>query len=282
MMGFTIRCNQCGNEVELYQTDTVNRIGRNDEKIFSHTNGLACDCGNKVHNNLTKEFFFQVKQCGLHVEEHIIRLQNFTYQLNGYEAVWASGCLSRALGIIDSSLTILELLPIVTKRHSEGYDHLVAMSKSSYSYDNLLSLFHDLLDNIGFMYGVKVLKNSVEERASSFFQLFDRNEGKLSNPSTNENINQTLQDIYENAKEFADRDNQYKHKFSPGLIQLHQPEGFIRSLGSSAGNISDFLDLGAVPTDKAYSDARKIKDEVLYLALSCAVQLIFYDNEGLL
>ena len=281
-MGLITRCEQCENEVELQQTDGTNRIGRNDEKIFSHTNGITCDCGNKVHNNLTKEFFFQIRQCDPGTQEHFIRLQNLTSQLGGYEAVWAGGCLSRVYGIIDASLSILELLPIATKPLSEGYNSLVAMSKASYSYDNMLSLFHDLLDNIGFMYGVRVLKKDIQDYALSFFKMFDPKSGELKNPSTNQSLNKTLKEIYEKANEFANRDNKYKHRFSPGLIHLHQPEQFIRSLGSIAGNITDYLDLDAVSTKKAYSDTEKIKNEVVYLALSCVVQLIHYEKEGLL
>lgn len=190
--------------------------------------------------------------------------------------------MSKAYGIIDSSLTVLELLPIVTKPLSEGYNPLVALSKASFSYDNMLSLFHDLLDNIGFMYGVRVLKKDVQDYALSFFKMFDPNSGELKSPSKNEILNDTLKEIYEKANEYADRDNKYKHRFSPGLIHLHQPEQFIRSLGSTAGNITDYFDLGAVSTKKAYSDAEKIKDDVLYLALTCVVQLIHYEKEGLL
>lgn len=278
-MGFTIRCHQCGNEVELHQADTINLIGRNDEGIFSHTNGIACDCGNRVHNNLTKEFFFQVNHCDPRIKDYLIRLQNYTVHLDGYEAVWVRGCLSRSLGVIDSALTIIDLLPVATQHLAEGYDHLAAMSKASYSYENLLSHFHDLLDNIGFIYGVKVQNKKVKETALSFFKLF-YNSGKLRNPSKNERLNETLEKIYEKAAKYADRDNQYKHMYSPGLIHLYQPEEFIRNLSSIAGNCPDFLDLNAISTDTALKDTLKIKDKILYLALFCVMQLIDYNMEG--
>src|SRR5207249_3902938 len=154
------------------------------------------------HNNLTKEFFFQVNQCDPRIKDYLTLLQNYTVHLDGYEAVWVRGCLSRSLGVIDSALTIIELLPVATQPLAEGYDPLAAMSKASYSYENLLSHFHDLLDNIGFKYGVKIYNREIENKAKSFFDLFNHDSGKLRFPSNNQRLNETLEELYSCAKEY--------------------------------------------------------------------------------
>jgi hypothetical protein len=286
-MSFIIQCEKCEKKVRLQESSNPNPF---QDVIFTHANGISCECGNKVPNNLTKEAYTQIKQYDRKTEDYILQLNNLIPNLSGVEAVWAYGCLSKVFGIIDASLTVLELLPLAKKHPSEGYTPLAAMSKASYSYVNVLSLYHDLLDNIAFMYDAKVLETDIEKvkkHSKSFFFLFDKNSGRLKveksksgkKPSTNESINSAFVEIYQKTSELIDRDNDNKHRYSSGLIHLHQPEKFIRDMGSIAGNTIDFLDLGAVSIEKATRDIQVIRNETLYLTLICVAQLIIYDKD---
>lgn len=228
---------------------------------------------------LTSEFLQMLEKIEPTLKENLIMLQQYAAKADSLDGVWAAGCMNRVFGIIDASFTLEEMLSIV---ETEGdLDRLVAMSKASYTYLNLVGLFHDLLDNIGYIYGIKVLSLSPKANAKSFQQLFDSENKSLWRPSADPALNVNLEGLFSTAQQFTLLDNQYKHKYSPGLIQLEQPEGFIRGLPKSlTGNIVTFLDLGVVPISRALKEAKIICDQLLPVVSSAAIGLLKYVPEG--
>ncbi|AFV02212.1 MULTISPECIES: hypothetical protein [Dehalobacter] len=225
--------------------------------------------------DLAKEFYDCMESVSSTVLNRIKLLQKFANAGQGLLCVWASGCLSRTLGILSISLEFDKLIETIT--NVDGYDSLFAMSKASYCYLNIMSLSHDMLDNIGYIYGINVCNKQKDEKALSFNSLFSK-VGKLQTLSKNEQLNQAVQLLFD-SKEYNDLDNKFKHRYSPGLIFLMQPESFVRALPDSlSGNLVDFLDHGAVPVDKALCDVRKLRDNVLPVALEIIIILLEYDR----
>lgn len=224
--------------------------------------------------NLTEELVRKLDKCAPSIRENLQFIQRTSIDDMTLTAVWATGCLSKIIGIVDYADEVERLIPIA-KSQDASWDNVVAMNKASYTYDNLLSLTHDLLDNIGYIYGVKVIGRAPEQTAKSFHAIINSNSGQLSTPSVDVNLNRLLEKLYAVSKSFTDKDNNNKHKFSPGLVFLLQPEPFIRALPEHLrGNLVLFLEAGAVSADDAMANVRKIRDMVLPDAVEVVAHLL--------
>ncbi|PUA40651.1 hypothetical protein C8Z91_03135, partial [Paenibacillus elgii] len=200
-------------------------------------------------------------------KEELKNLQQFVDTTYGITPAWASSCLNRYFGLIDGVIEIVKLVPIAKKPCVIDLDPVVALGKISYSFMNIVSLLHDILDNVGFAIGVLYYSRSTDVSSKSFNQLFSK-EGKIENELIPNHINELLIDVYEKGKHIVDKDNESKHKFFSGVGEIYvQKELIETTFENFSGNLLDLMNYNMISIDECLKITKHIKDQLLLVTI---------------